>query len=228
MCLYTRKYVHMWHEHDSTGLSHFPRTYWCMSHTDMWTKRYKDIWTYVCTQQTQSNDQTKVCFQTRNVSEMEGLLTVKRIEHRGLGCVYDLITCSLHSHYTHTLTCITRGLHLHVSTCRCMSKVRSCCSPWPVQPWWKSLRIPLSYIICKIHGLLLTTLPKLKIVSLQLQIHINPVWTRNRSPPPSCEDHCDNLGPVTLSFGTLFWRSTGTVKKGSFCFWGTQGVSKTI
>ena len=36
-----------------------------------------------------------------------------------LPCVFDaLLRCA------HTLTCIVRGLHLHLSTCSCMSKVR--------------------------------------------------------------------------------------------------------
>ncbi len=40
----------------------------------------------------------------------------------------------------HTLTCIIRGMHLHVSTGSCLSKVRSSCPPCTVQPWRKSFR----------------------------------------------------------------------------------------
>jgi hypothetical protein len=35
-------------------------------------------------------------------------------------------------HCTHTLTCIIRCLHLHVSTANCMSKVWPSCPPWTV------------------------------------------------------------------------------------------------
>ena len=50
-------------------------------------------------------------------------------------CVFvALLRCA------HTLTCIIRGLHLHISTGSCMSKVRSSCPPCTVQPWRKSLR----------------------------------------------------------------------------------------
>jgi hypothetical protein len=45
--------------------------------------------------------------------------------------------------WTHTLTCIIRGLHLHVSTCRYMSKVWSSCPPYKNltgRSWWHGNR----------------------------------------------------------------------------------------
>ncbi len=49
------------------------------------------------------------------------------------------------------------GLHLRASTCRCMSKDRSGCSPRTVKPWRESLRILCHTFIRKIYGLVLST-----------------------------------------------------------------------
>ena len=60
-------------------------------------------------------------------------------------------------HHSHTLTRITWGLHLHVSTWNCISQDRSGCSPHTVKPWRKSLRILCQDFIRKIYGMFLST-----------------------------------------------------------------------
>ncbi len=56
-----------------------------------------------------------------------------------------------------TLPRMTACLHLHPSTCSCMSKDRSGCSPRTVKPSRKSLRILCHVFIRKIYGLILST-----------------------------------------------------------------------
>ncbi len=57
---------------------------------------------------------------------------------RESACVF--VKGSWQTYCAHALTCIIRGLHLHVSTGSCMSKVWSSCPPCTVELWRKSLR----------------------------------------------------------------------------------------
>ncbi len=56
-----------------------------------------------------------------------------------------------------TLPRMIAGLHLHPSTCSCMSKDWSGCSPRTVKPWRESLRILCHAFIRKMYGLVLST-----------------------------------------------------------------------
>jgi hypothetical protein len=83
-----------------------------------------------------------------------GLMSVRAEKARSKQvalCFGALLRCA------HTLPRMTAGLHLHESTCSCMSKDRSGCSPRTVKPSRKSLRIICHAFIRKIYGPLLST-----------------------------------------------------------------------
>jgi hypothetical protein len=76
----------------------------------------------------------------------------KRPGESRLLCVFGtLFRCA------RTLPRMIAGLHLHTSTCSCMSKDRSGCSPRTVKPWRESLRIFCHAFIRKMYGLVLST-----------------------------------------------------------------------
>ncbi len=76
----------------------------------------------------------------------------KRPGQNRLLCVFGaLFRCA------RTLPRMIAGFHLHASTCSCISKDRSGCSPHTVKPSRKSLRILCRVFISKIYGLVLST-----------------------------------------------------------------------
>ena len=103
-------------------------------------------------------------------------------------CVFvALLRCA------HTLTCIFRGLQLHVSTDSCMSKVRSSCPPCTVQPWRKSLR--KSFVMHLFERFTVWCSLLVLKMSSSAAAHAHKswpswLWRHNPSPPPPSWDHC--------------------------------------
>jgi len=117
-----------------------------------WVLTKVHMWHQECVQRHRSWITTKNNKLSLSVFLPTSLWGHERPAQTRLHCVFGTLF-----RYAHTLTRISWGLHLHVSTWNCISKDRSGCSPRTVKPWRKSLRIFCHDFIRKIYGLFLST-----------------------------------------------------------------------
>jgi hypothetical protein len=146
--------------------------FWCV-YTKDHVCHQEYVWSHRCWMTTKNNMVSASSFLT------SCLWGQKRPGPGRLLCVFGALF-----RYGRTLPRMIAGLHLHASTCSCMSQDRSGCSPHIVKPWRESLRILCHVFIRKMYGLVFVSQLKSRVdltlgKTAGLRIKLN-CWSNRR------------------------------------------------